>query len=348
MQDIYSKNYKKLMIVPILLLIPILYFILISPGVELGVELTGGNVLIIRSSNELSTPVIEQIIKENFSLTEVSVSTINSPTGYGAYIQYNKDPKVIESEGLIEKAQIALDEERETDSINFSIEAIKLLTNETKTFDNAKTAILGAQTSLASYNEEFSTKLQNVLVEKLNLGNNLEFQKREVSATLGKASLDSGIFIALVSAILLIIIIFISFRQVIPVLGIVFAMIYDVLFGLAGMALFDIPISLIALSTLLMVVGYSVDTDIMLTSRMLKDKDGTPGERATSSVKTGITMNATSLAALLAMLAVSAFYQIDLVFQIAIILTFGLIGDLIATWFMNVSILMWFVKRVKK
>ncbi len=347
MDDIYSKNYKKFMIIPLIVIIPVLYLVLFSPGVGLGIELTGGNVLIIRSETELSTPVIEEILRNNFDLSEVSVSTINSPTGYGAYIEYSKNQKVIDAESLIEKAQLAIESENDAEAILFSVEAIKIFSEKETSFDNAKTALVAAQDELAKYNEIFSNNLQNVLAEKLGLGTNVEFQRREVSPTLGKASLDSGLFVVAISALFLIIVIFISFRQVIPVLGIVFAMLYDVIFGLAGMALLNIPISLIAISTLLMVVGYSVDTDIMLTSRMLKDKEGTPGQRATSSVKTGLTMNATSLAAMLAMIAVSYLYQIDIVFQIAAILFFGLVGDLIATWFMNVSILMWFVEGKK-
>lgn len=347
MDDIYSKNYKKMGIIPLIIILPVLYLVLFSPGISLGIELTGGNVLIIHSDNELSTPVVEEVLKNNFELSEVSVSTISSPTGYGAYIKYSKNSDVINAESLIERAQIAIENENDAESITFSVEAIKLLSGEDKVFDNAKTALVDAQDELAKYNEAFSINLQNVLTEKLGLGENAEFQRREISSTLGKASMDSGFFIAGVSAFFLILIIFVSFRKVFPVLGIVFAMIYDILFGLAGMALLNIPASLIAVSTLLMVVGYSVDTNIMLTSRMLKDKDGTPGQRATSSVKTGLTMNFTSLAALIAMIVVSYLYQIDVIFQIAIILFFGLVGDLIATWFMNVSMLMWFIEGKK-
>jgi preprotein translocase subunit SecF len=97
-----------------------------------------------------------------------------------------------------------------------------------------------------------------------------------------------------------------------------------------------------------MVIGYSVDTDIMLTSRMLKDRNGTAGERATESMKTGLTMSGTTMAALIAMLIVSYLYQIDVIFQVAAILFFGLIGDVISTWTTNVSILMWFVERKAK
>ena len=122
-------------------------------------------------------------------------------------------------------------------------------------------------------------------------------------------------------------------------------MIFDVVAGLAGMALLNIPLSLTTLPALLMLVGYSVDTDIMLTSRMLKERSGTPGERATTSMKTGLTMTGTTLAALVAMILISYFYQIEVIYHISAILFFGLIGDVIATWLMNAPILLWFVER---
>jgi preprotein translocase subunit SecF len=348
MDDIYSNNYKKFLILPILVLIPVIFLILISPGLSLGIELTGGNALIIYSDKELSPAQIEGILASDFNLGEVSVSTISSPVGHGAYIEYSKNESILDAEALIEQAQLSIEAEKDEEAVSFSNEAIKVLGFPLEEYDNPKAALMAAQDALAKRNSEFSSALEKALSEKLGLGESAEFQQREVSPTLGKASLNSGIFLISVSAIILIIIIFIFFRQLIPVFGIIQAMVFDVLAALAGMAFLGIPISLLTISTLLMVVAYSVDTNIMLTSRMLKDRDGTPGKRATSSVKTGITMSATSLAALIAMLFISGFYHIDLVYQIAAIMTFGLFGDIVATWTTNVSILMWHTERVRK
>jgi preprotein translocase subunit SecF len=351
MNDIYSKNYKKMVLIPLLILIPLMLCAFFFPGVKQGIDLTGGNVLIIRSNTAFSATQIEDILSKDFNLSEINVSSVNSPGASGAYIEYSKNKLALNAEELIKSAQLAIDSNRDNsdkEALAFSVFAIELLTGEKKSFDNAKTALLAAQTALSNYNEEFYTGLEKVLTEKLGLGSSVEFQRREVSPAFGKAATESGIFIISISAFALILIIFIFFRQLIPVAGIVFAMGYDILAALAGMALFNVPISLLTIATLLMVVGYSVDTDIMLTSRMLKEKEGTPGTRATASIKTGLTMNATSLAALIAMIGVSVYFNIDVVFQIALILTFGLIGDIISTWFMNASILMWFVEKVRK
>ncbi|HNV00866.1 MAG TPA: hypothetical protein PKK60_00360 [archaeon] len=348
MNDLYTGKYKKFMIIPILVLIPVLFFAFVSPGLKLGIELTGGNVLIVRADKELDSATVEDLLKSEFNLPQVNVSTINSPNSMGAYIEYSKDPKFIQAEELINLAQIAVDEEKDSEAIGFSTQAIKLLSGRDETFTNPKVALITAQDELLSANENFSEQMKTSLINKFNLGENTEFQLREVSPTLGKASLESGGLIGLVALILITLVIFVSFRQLIPTVGIVQAMIFDVLVALAGMALFNIPVSLITLSALLMIVGYSVDSDIMLTSRMLKDKTGAAGEKATNSLKTGLTMAGTTIVALISMIIISYLYQIDVILQISLVLFFGLLGDLISTWITNVGVLMWFVEGRKK
>jgi preprotein translocase subunit SecF len=348
MQDFYQNNFKKMMIIPLILGVIMLLLILVYPGIDPGVDLTGGNVLIIRSAQPISEPLLISILNENFSLKELKVSTIASPTGYGAWIQYTKDPFIVNVESVLEKATAAVDAEDETAAINASKEALVLLKKQPEEFTNGKTALLSAQQALADYKEAFSKKLQDTLVEKLNLGNNVEFQKRDISPTLGAASFNSSAMVTIIGVILITLIVFIAFRQFVPSAAIIQAMIFDVLAGLTGMALLNIPLSLTTLPAILMLIGYSIDTDIMLTSRMLKGKDGTPGERATSSLKTGLTMTTTSLAAMAVMIIFSYFYQIEVIYQISTILFFGLIGDMIATWLMNAPILLWWVEKKEK
>jgi preprotein translocase subunit SecF len=345
MQDFYQNNFKKFLIIPLILSIVMLFFIFVFPGIQPGIDLTGGNMLIIRSEEKIDEAILSTTLNENFSLKELKISTIASPTGYGAWIQYNKDPFIVEVEELLNEATSALDVENDDDAIRYSSEALVLLNKEVSEFSNSKIAVFQAQQALADYKEEDSLKLQSVLIEKLNLKGEFEFQKREISPTLGEASFSSSLWISLIGVILITLIVFIAFRQLVPSAAIIQAMIFDVLAGLAGMTLLNIPLSLTTLPALLMLIGYSVDTDIMLTSRVLKGRDGASTQRATSSMKTGITMTLTSMAALLVMILFSYFYQIDVIYQISVVLFFGLIGDLIATWFMNAPILLWWVEK---
>ncbi len=344
MDDFFGQNYKKYMIIPAILLIPMLFLIFVFPGVSLGIDITGGNLIILRAEKEITTQSLTDALNE-FNLPELKISTIASPTGYGAWIQYSKDPKIINAEELISQAESVLDNEEL--SISISNQALVVLDKEEQNFDNSRLALIAAQDALSETKENFYTGIQNSLKEKLNLGEDVEFQQREISPTLGAASFNGIVQISIIGFILLTIVVFIAFRQVVPSAAIIQAMIFDVLAGLAGMALLNIPLSLTTLPALLLLVGYSVDTDIMLSSRLLKEKTGTSGERATISMKTGLTMTGTTLAALIPMILISYFYQIEVIYFISTILFFGLIGDVISTWLINAPILIWFLEGKK-
>jgi preprotein translocase subunit SecF len=346
LSSLYEGNYKKLAIIPLLIVIPLLFLVFFSPGLKLGLELTGGNSIIIKSSTEINQSTLESVIRSNFQLTDLKVSTTSSPSGFGAVIQYTDEPKVTQAEDLINKAIDAINAEKETDAINFSNQAAALL-GKTVSEENSKKALDDAQIALSAYKQEFSAKIKEMIISKVGLSGNVDFQSKEISSTLGKASLESALIIFIISGILIIIAIFISFKEFIPSLAVMEAMIFDILAGAAAMAVFNIPISIASISTLLMLVGYSIDTDIMLTSRILNGKEGTPRSRAGGAIKTGIVMTSTIIAALIVMLVFSYYYQIELVFQIALVLFFGLIGDLIATWLLNAPVLLTFVESEK-
>lgn len=344
MDNFYKNNYKKYMLIPALLLIPMLIMIFIFPGVQLGIDITGGNLIILRSDKEITIDQVEQALSE-FNLPELRVSIISSPTGYGAWIQYSKDPLIIEIEELVSRAEDIISEEEE--SILISNQVLSLLGEEEQDFENSRLALLAAQEALSQRKENFYSMLQNSLISELSLGENVEFQQREISPTLGAASFSGILQISIIGFILLTIVIFIAFRQIVPSIAIIQSMIFDIFAGLTGMAILGIPLSLTTMPALLLLIGYSVDTDIMLSSRLLKERSGTAGQRATVSMKTGLTMTGTTLAALSSMIIISYFYQIDIIYHISAILFFGLIGDLISTWLINAPILLWFLEGKK-
>ena len=142
--------------------------------------------------------------------------------------------------------------------------------------------------------------------------------------------------------------IFFFFREFVPSIAVIMSAVLDISCALALMALFHIPLSLSSIPALLMLVGYSVDTDIMLTTRILKRKEGTAADRTVEAMKTGLTMTFTTLAALTVMIAVSFTSQMFVIFEIATVLLFGLLGDLPSTWLMNAPILLWYAEKKEK
>lgn len=146
-------------------------------------------------------------------------------------------------------------------------------------------------------------------------------------------------------------VVFIIFRTFIPSIAVVISAFADIAFAAAMMNVSGIVLSLGTVAALLMLIGYSVDTDILLTTRLLKRK-GELGDKIKDAMKTGLTMTTTTLAALVALFIVSSgsylvstFTRIDIIRDISVVLIFGLIADIINTWMTNVGILKWYIER---
>ncbi len=82
----------------------------------------------------------------------------------------------------------------------------------------------------------------------------------------------------------------------------------------------------------------------MLTTRLIKNKGGSSSEKVMKAMETGLTMTGTTLAALVVLFFVSSFVGVEVISQIAIVLLFGLLADVISTWLMNAPILLWYTE----
>ena len=99
-----------------------------------------------------------------------------------------------------------------------------------------------------------------------------------------------------------------------------------------------------------MLIGYSVDTDILLTTRILKRQNGTVTERGLDAMKTGITMAAAAIAAMGSLLIVTKFFMpsAEILSNIAAVMVIGLVADVLVTWLMNLGILRWYLESRRK
>jgi preprotein translocase subunit SecF len=135
--------------------------------------------------------------------------------------------------------------------------------------------------------------------------------------------------------------VFIIFRHIVPSIAVILAALCDIIIAIGGMSLFGIPLSLASVGALLMLIGYSVDTDILLTTRVLKRREGTIIERAKDAMGTGFTMAAAAIGSMVALYLVVLFLMpnAEILDQIAAVLIIGLAADVLATWLMNLGIL---------
>ncbi len=142
------------------------------------------------------------------------------------------------------------------------------------------------------------------------------------------------------------IVVFIIFRTFVPSMTVILSAFADILMALTLVNIFGMKMSSAGIIALLMLIGYSVDTNILLTTRLLKRHEGTVNQRIFGAFKTGITMTLTSLLAIvIALLVVKSFSPI--LTQIFTILSIGLCFDILNTWVTNTSILKWYMEKKK-
>ncbi|MBO5966705.1 MAG: protein translocase subunit SecF [Methanobrevibacter sp.] len=150
------------------------------------------------------------------------------------------------------------------------------------------------------------------------------------------------IYIAMIFAFLFMAItVFIVFREPVPSVAIILAALCDILIALGGMSIFKIPLSIASVGALLMLIGYSVDTDILLTTRLLKRREGTVEGRAKNAMYTGLTMSFAAIAAMGILYVVTKILmpEATTLSNISAVLVIGLVGDILSTWLMNLGIL---------
>jgi preprotein translocase subunit SecF len=137
------------------------------------------------------------------------------------------------------------------------------------------------------------------------------------------------------------VVVFIAFRTIVPGIAVILSAFSDMAIAAGFMAVTGISLELGTVAALLMVIGYSVDSDILLTTKLLKRR-GNLKEKARGAMSTGITMTLTTIAAMVSLYVVSTHPVLD---SIAVVLLFALVTDLMNTWMLNTGILMWYLKR---
>ena len=166
----------------------------------------------------------------------------------------------------------------------------------------------------------------------------------QISETFGK-TLQYQAFIALIfSFIGMAIVVFISFRTFVPSVAVVLSAFADMVMTAAVMNVLGITLTLGTTAALLMLIGYSVDSDILLTNRVLK-RQGKLNDKLTGAFHTGIIMTSTTLAAISVLFIVSWIGSIQILIEISAVLLIGLVADIMNTWLTNVGILKWYVLK---
>lgn len=340
---LYDSKYKRLMLVPAILAVVFLFILFVFPRVTLGLDFIGGTRIIVNTDLLSDEKAVSDLLTTQLSLPEVKVTTVTSPLGSSTRIEFAEPKNLGNARVLLDKALTTKDSSPELTIENLT--AALALLNKTPASEDISELVSQTAQAVNEESQRISTQVRESLISTFNLPADTPFTTEEVAPTVGKDFLGNALQVAIASIILLTIVIFIFFREVIPSLAIVEAALFDMLTAVALSTLFGFSFTLSTVAALLMLVGFSVDTDILLTTRLLKRKDKNVLARANDTLLTGLTVTSTVMGATLVMLIVSYFAQINIIFEISAVVLFGQIGDLIATWLTNAPILLWYWEK---
>ncbi len=189
--------------------------------------------------------------------------------------------------------------------------------------------------------------LLDFLSAKLGIGKG-EFTVQKVGAALGSSFFRQLIKGMLIAFVFMALTVFLYFKLVsgkwlwLPGLFVIWTAFVDILCTLAVVSLSGVHLSAAGLAAFLMLIGYSVDTDILLTVRALKGSEAKLTERVRSALRTGVLM---SLTAFGAVIAGYFFAEAETIKQIMFILSAGMIFDIIHTWLTNAGLLRWYLEK---
>jgi preprotein translocase subunit SecF len=193
---------------------------------------------------------------------------------------------------------------------------------------------ISIETNLLPENPESEEFLETIST----LSPGSEMNTETVGASLGDAFFKQTALAVLFAFLFMGIVVYIYFRSIVPSAAVILAAFSNIVMTVAFLNLIDYSIGTAGIAALLMLIGYSVDTDILLTTRLLKEDDGTVFERLIGALKTGMTMSITTLSAAIVTFIVA---ESQVLMEIIFIVMVGLIFDQINTWIQNAGILRW-------
>ncbi|HLC71441.1 MAG TPA: hypothetical protein VJI32_05515 [Candidatus Nanoarchaeia archaeon] len=179
------------------------------------------------------------------------------------------------------------------------------------------------------------------------LGSKVELVEGEYSTEVIDSSLGQSFFLQtawalLIAFILMAIVVFVYFRMLVPSLSVILVAFSDIVTTLAIFNLTGSKLTTGGVAAFLMLVGYSVDTEMLLNSKALKQPGSVFLQQIYSAISTGMTMTLTVLAAVFVALI---FVNNDVVKQIMLVLFIGLLVDMVNSWILNVGLLRWHMEK---
>ena len=357
MPNIYIGDYRRLVVPPLLLILISLIFI---PSIRPGVDFLGGTLVSLSLNQSVDAPTLQAELQQDGLQSTVQV--FQTPTGYTAEITVPQSPDLVKADALRVNFTTLLATVSQLEVLSYQNQSYEAnYTAQKAQLDSlADQMFVLAQTNRSQLNISGLNDLdQQVSVAYARvyalyqasiskpIDKHLTYQSisvQTVSPVLSADFINKALNVVLFSALLSVVLVFLFFRSIVPSIAILTGALSDVTIALGAMGLFGIPLTLESFAALLMLIGFSLDTDILLTTRMLKRK-GDLRENAYEAMKTGLTMSVMAIVAFLSLFVLSVVMHIPTYYQISAVALAGLVGDMFATWGINGVLVLWYAER---
>ncbi len=353
-----SKHYYLLGIIPVVLVLIALLFV---PSIPKGIDLKGGTLITVQSATPINSTLLSTELS-NYS-SSVSVNQISSPAGFGVEIQLENLNNFDEAENLLTTlsgldSQLSTLQESGSSSpsivsqentyssqiLSDSAQVLTLVGSNKKVGSDPHNAVTLAQNEYSLANQNYLDSLRKVI---LSIAPNSDVSVQQVGSTLSKQFLSQAQQIVFYAFIFSAIAVFIVFRSLGPSFAVIFGAIADITITAGVMGILQIPLTLPSIATLLMLIGFSLDTDVMLTIRVMQRKEGTAASRAANALVTGGMMNLTTIGAFGVLYVIGTVLSIPTYQQIGAVAVIGGFADFIATWCFNASLVLYFAQKIE-
>lgn len=170
-----------------------------------------------------------------------------------------------------------------------------------------------------------------------------DYAVEEVGSSMGENFFEDLAKTLLFAFLLMGAVVLFYFRTPFVSLTVIISALFDLIITLGVINLFQVKLSTAGVAAFLMLLGYSIDTNALLTARVLKRPAGASVfSSIVDAFGTGMTMIAAGLSATIIAYVVS---DSGVVKQIMLILIIGLLVDILTAWVQNAGLLRWHLEE---
>ncbi|VVB57067.1 Protein-export membrane protein SecF [uncultured archaeon] len=377
--NIYAHpHYRRLFIIPVVLVALSLIAMLFVSPIRLGIDFKGGIDITIQSNSTLDTAALQTAL-QNGGYHVDSLTSKPNPGGWVTQAELERSETMVKADALkadfYDQLDAAANDEAAlyfTNSSDGSIDPAAqakyaasraVLNRPAEQLFNLAANAPGSAAPVQASSFNTTTQLSNAVARAYSDLSNAEQARlhaiistvtpvqpsiEEVTASLSSKFFQTAIMVVIFSILLTTAVVFVIFRTITPSIAVLTGALSDVLLAMGAMAIFGIPLTLASFSALLMLVGFSLDTDVLLSMRVLKRKEDTPAIRAYHAMETGMTMSLSAIVAFSALFVLAMVTHIPTYYEISAVVLAGLVADLVATWCFNAVIVLHYVEERQK